>query len=154
MPRGPRPAALEEHMSDEKPILKDPDQYPTDEVIFSCIGGKKALWISFFDALHERHPDFSEEWRYYKDGKNWLMKVTRKSKTIFWLSVWKKAFKITFYLSDKAEALIDQSDIADDLKEQFKNGKRYGKIRGLTITFRKKKDIEYAESLIAIRLKT
>ena len=140
-------------MSVEIPILKDPDQYPTEEVIYSCIGKKTALWISFFDTLHEHHPDLLEEWRYYNDGKNWLMKVTRKSKTIFWLSVWKNAFNITFYFSDKAEELINQSDIPDDLKEEFKNGKRYGKIRGLTIVFRKKKDIEYADSLIAIRLK-
>ena len=140
-------------MSDEKPILKDPDQYPTAEVIFGCIGKRKPLWISFFDALHERHPDFKEEWRYYKDGKNWLMKVSRKSKTIFWLSVWQDGFKIGFYFSDKAEALINQSAIPDELKEAFKHGKRYGKIRGLTIVFRKKKDIEHAHSLIAIRLK-
>ncbi len=141
-------------MTTEKPILKDPDQYPTDDVIYACIGKrKKALWISFFDALHEAHPDFSEEWRYYKDGKSWLMKVTRKSKTIFWLSVWKNAFKIGFYFSDKAEESINHSDIPDDLKEEFKTGKRYGKIRGLAIVFSKKKDIEYAKTLMAIRLK-
>ncbi len=141
-------------MSADKPFLNNPDQYPTKEIIYSCIGKRKTtLWISFFNHLHEHHPDFSEEWRYYKDGKNWLMKVTRKSKTIFWLSVWKNAFKITFYFADKAEALINQSDISDDLKDEFKNGKRYGKIRGITIVFSKKKGIEYAESLIAIRLK-
>ena len=139
-------------MLTEKPILKDPDQYPSDKIIYSYIGKKKALWISFFHVLHEQYPDFSEEWRYYNDGKNWLMKVTRKSKTIFWLSVWKNAFKITFYFSDKAEELINQSDIPDDLKNEFKNGKRYGKIRGLTIVFSRKKDIGYAKSLIAIRL--
>ena len=140
-------------MVSQKPILNDPDQYPTEEVIYSCIGKRKELWISFFNTLHEYHPDFSEEWRYYKDGKNWLMKVTRKSKTVFWLSVWKNAFKITFYFSDKAEQLINDGDIPDEMKEEFKNGKRYGKIRGLTIVFSKKKDIEYAETLIAIRLK-
>jgi hypothetical protein len=144
---------LEKHLLTEKPILNDPDQYPTEELIYSCIGRRKALWISFFNTLHEQHPDFSEEWRYYNDGKNWLMKVTRKAKTIFWLSVWKNAFKITFYFSDKAEELINHSDIPDDLKTEFRNGKRYGKIRGLTIVFSKKKDIEYAESLIAVRLK-
>jgi hypothetical protein len=144
---------LERQMSTEKPILKDPDQYPTEEVVYSFIGKKKALWKSFFTVLHEQHPDLSEEWKYYKDGNNWLMKVTRKSKTIFWLSVWKNAFKITFYFSDKAEELINNSDIPDDLKNEFKNGKRYGKIRGLTIVFRNKKDIGYAEALIAIRIK-
>jgi len=140
-------------MSIEKPVLNDPDHYPSDDRIHSCIGEKSALWISFFNSLHEQHPDFSEEWRYYKDGKNWLMKVTRKSKTIFWLSVWKNAFRITFYFADKAEPLIDQSGIPEKLKTQFKEGRRFGKIRGLTIDFSAKKDIEYAEVLIAIRLK-
>ena len=141
-------------MSTEKPILSDPEQYPTDEVIHGCIGKRKqTLWTALFEMIHEQHPDFSEEWRYYKDGKNWLMKVTRKKKTIFWLSVWKNAFKITFYLSDKAEPLVEESDISEALKEQFKTGKHYGKIRGLTIDFKKKEDIQFANSLIAIRRK-
>ena len=137
----------------EKPILSDPDQYPSEDVIFSCIGRKASLWTGLFNALHEQHPDFEEEWRYYRDGKNWLMKVRRKSKTIFWLSVWRKAFKITFYLSDKAADAIDQSELSEALKEQFRHGKRYGKIRGVTIDFSKKKDLEYADMLIAIRMK-
>jgi len=140
-------------MKVETPILKDPNEYPTDEVIYSCVGKKKTLWISFFDALDREHPDFSREWRYYKDGKNWLMKVTRKSKTVFWLSVCRNCFQITFYLSDKAEDLVRQSDLPSDLKEAFVHGKRYGKIRGLTIVFRKKKDIDFTESLVPIRLK-
>lgn len=140
-------------MQTDKPILNELDQYPTDEVVFSCIGEKKDLWIAFFEALRERHPDLVQEWRYYNDGKNWLMKVTRKSKTIFWLSVWQKAFKITFYFSDKAEPLIEQSTLANDLKAAFREGQRYGKIRGLTIDFSSEKDIEYAEALIAIRRK-
>ena len=40
-------------MQIEKPILIDPDQYPTEDVVFSCIGKKKALWIDFFDTLHD-----------------------------------------------------------------------------------------------------
>lgn len=140
-------------MADDKPILSDPDQYPTDEVIFSCLGRKKTVWCAFFDALHERHPDLSEEWRYYKDGNNWLMKVTRKKKTIFWVSVWKNAFKVTFYFSDKAEEAILASDVPDPMKDDFRTGKRYGKIRGVTVLFDKKQDIEIAETLIGVRVK-
>ena len=73
---------------------------------------------------------------------------------MFWLSVCRGCFQITYYLSDKAEDLIQQSDLPTDLKESFLNGKRYGKIRGVTIVFRKKSDIGNAESLIGIRLKT
>ena len=136
----------------EKPILTDQSQYPTEEVIFSCIGDTKTLWISFFEYIHQNYPDFSEEWKYYKDGKNWLLKVVKKSKTIFWTSVLKDSFRITFYFTDRIEETIYNTNISDELKEQFKNGKHYGKIRALSIIIHNNMDIEYVKSLIPIRL--
>ncbi len=136
----------------DKPILNDPNQYPTKEVIYSKIGNNRTLWDSFFEYIHQDHPDFSEEWRYYNDGKSWLLKVTRKKKTVFWLAVLKDTFIITFYFTDKVEEAIYKSKISDELKEQFKNGKRYNKIRGLSIEFKDKIDIEYAKTLMPIRL--
>ncbi|MFO7445258.1 MAG: DUF3788 family protein [Ignavibacteriaceae bacterium] len=137
----------------EQPVLSNKDQFPTEEVIFSHLGKTKtALWGSVFDSVHSSFPELNEEWRYYNDGKSWLMKVTRKSKTIFWLSIWKNAFRTTFYFPDKAEEAILSSSISDELKEQFTGGKKYGKIRGVTITYKNKKDIEYAKALIGIKL--
>ena len=136
----------------EQPILGDKDLFPTEKVIFSHIGKNKTHWQSLFEFIHTNHPDFSEQWRYYNDGKSWLLKVTRKSKTIFWLTVIKNYFRITFYFTDRAEETINKSSISDELKKQFKEGKHYGKIRGLTVTFKNKKDIEYAKALITIKL--
>jgi len=135
-----------------QPILSDKTQFPTEEIIYSLIGKSKQLWLSLFEYIHKNHPDFTKEWRYYNDGKSWLMKVQRKSKTIFWLSILKDSFRITFYLTDKADKAMDSSTISNELKEQFKNGKSFGKIRGVTITFKNKKDVEYAKSLIGIKL--
>ena len=136
----------------DQPILSDKDQFPTDEIIFSHIGRAKSLWLALFEFIHSNYTDFSEQWRYYNDGKSWLMKVTRKSKTVFWLSIIKGAFRITFYFTDMAEQAITQCTISDELKESFLKGKRYNKIRGITIVFRIKKDVEYAKALIAIKL--
>jgi hypothetical protein len=111
------------------------------------------LWTSFFETLDAEHADFSREWRYYNDGKSWLMKVTHKKKTVFWLSLIPKTFRITFYFTDRAEDAVKESDISDALKEQYLNGKRYNKIRGLTVTFSKKADLEYAKTLVDIKLK-
>jgi len=134
----------------DKPVLGDKNQFPTEEIIFSHLGKTKALWLSFFKYLHTNHPDLSQEWRYYNDGKSWLMKVTRKSKTIFWLSVIPAAFRTTFYLTEKAADVISGSSLPEELKEQFKTGS--GKLRGLTVVFRGKNDIENAKSLLTIKL--
>ncbi len=134
-------------------ILKDENQFPTEEIIFSHIGKSKIFWESIFNYIHVNHPDFSEQWKYYNDGKSWLLKVTKKSKTIFWLSIIKGSFKITFYFGDKAEETIMKSSISAALKDQFKNGKRFGKIRGLTLLMNNKQNIEFAKELISIKLK-
>lgn len=148
----PEQAAAPQEDPMDQPVLTDKTVFPREKAIFAHLGNKKALWQSFFKTLHENHPDFSEEWRYYNDGKCWLMKVTKKSKTIFWLSVLRKAFRTTFYFSDKAEEAIMKSSLAGELKEQFKTGKKFNTIRGLRIAFRSQKDIEQAKILIALKL--
>ena len=134
-------------------ILSDKNQYPTEEIIFSHIGKSKILWESIFNYIHTNYPDFSEKWNYYNDGKSWLMKISNKSKTIFWLSIIPDSFRITFYFGDKAEQAILASKISDELKNKFKDGKRFGKIRGLTLTINNKKNIEFVKELISIKLK-
>ena len=137
----------------EKPVLSDKTQFPTEATVFAYIGKFRSLWISFFDYLSAEHPDFQKEWRYYNDGKSWLLKVTRKGKSVFWLSLAADSFRITFYFTDRAEPAIHGSGIPDELKDQFKNGKRYNKIRGLTILFKNKKDVEFTKELMEIKLR-
>jgi hypothetical protein len=134
-------------------ILTDKDQFPTPKVVFSHIGKSKAYWDSIFNSIHTKHPDFNEEWRYYLDGKSWLMKVTRKTKTIFWLSIVPESFQITFYFGDKAETAILKSTISETLKLDFKEGKRYGKIRGITIIPKNQQDTEDILTLIDIKVR-
>jgi hypothetical protein len=139
----------------EQPILSDKNQFPSEEIIFSHIGNAKVLWIALFGYIHAERPDFSEEWRYYTDvGKgSWLLKVSRKKKTIFWLSILEGSFRITFYFTGKAEKAIMESSISDVLKEQFMDcKKKKNKFWGLTIYYKEKKDIEDAKTLIGIKI--
>ena len=137
----------------DKPLLDDKNQQPTEAIIFPLIGRSKAGWRALFDHLGDAHPDFESTWRFYKDGGRWLLKTTRKSKTIFWLSVMPKHFVVTFYFGDKAEPAILESALSDPLKDAFCNGKRYGKVRGLSIEVRKKSDVADILTLIGIRLR-
>lgn len=135
-----------------KPILTNKDQFPTEEIIFSHIGKSKAIWEDLFQHIHSEHPDLTEDWKYYNDGKSWLMKVTRKSKTILWLSIIINAFQITFYFGDKAEQALLDSSISEILKKEFKEGKRFGKIRGMTLVMNKKQYLKDAKELINLKI--
>ena len=136
----------------DKPILGDKNIYPSEEIIYSHLGKKQALWLALFEHVHANHPDIIEEWKYYNDGKSWLQKLTKMKKTICWMSLIEKTFRMTFYFTDKVEQLILDSPISEELKEQFNGAKHYNKIRPLTITFNYKKDVEFAKMLIALKL--
>jgi hypothetical protein len=134
----------------DTPILSDKAQFPTDQVIFAHLGKSKALWASLFRYIAEEHPDFTQEWRYYQDGKSWLMKVQHKKKTVFWLSVIKGSFRTTFYIHEKAAKIVEDSTMSEELKKQFQTG--VGKLRGIRVVYKNKKDVASAKELIAIKL--
>ncbi|MFC1555520.1 DUF3788 family protein [candidate division KSB1 bacterium] len=135
----------------EKPCLKDENEYPDDEVLERYLGEVKETWDFFIDFISKDYPAFSGEWRYYNDGKNWLHKITKKKKTICWVSVFHDKFKTTFYFSDKAEQLILESKLEKSFIDQFIHGKRYGKIRGLTVEIKNPLDINTTKILIEIK---
>lgn len=135
----------------EKPCLNNPDELPCDEVLSRCLGKVKATWDAFVTLLGESDPAISGEWCYYTDGKSWLYKVTKKKKTICWVSIWADAFKATFYFADKAKDLIVASKLKREYIDQFVQGKRYGKIRGVTVAVRRSTDLKTIRTLIDIK---
>ncbi|HOT96955.1 MAG TPA: DUF3788 family protein [bacterium] len=135
----------------EPRLLSDPEQYPSEKIIFSHIGKSKPLWVSLFDHLQTEHPDITPEWRYYNDGKSWLMKATTKKKTIFWLSIVEGSFRTTFYFNARLEPEVMASGIADEFKAQYQQGLKSGKLTGLTLLFRDEQDVHNAKALIALK---
>ncbi|MBT4485596.1 MAG: DUF3788 family protein [Candidatus Latescibacteria bacterium] len=135
----------------EKPCLNDKNEYPNDEVLSHYLGKTKNIWDSFLDFIKENYPLFSREWRYYNDGKNWLYKITKKKKTICWISIYYNILRTTFYFSDNAEDLITKSKLKKEYIDQFIHGKRYGKIRSITVEIKKSTDLNTTKSLIEIK---
>jgi len=133
-------------------VLADQSTFPTDDIIFSHIGETRSLWLELFNYIRDSHPDINQEWRYYNDGKSWLMKVTRKTKTIFWLSIIPGAFRTTFYFPAKAAGQILESGISTELKNHFNTELQSKKFPGITIVYQKAADIEDAKMLIRLKM--
>jgi hypothetical protein len=137
----------------EKPILGDKSVYPSEEILFSIFGDKKVVWQKIMSYVKDNYKDVTEEWRYYNDGKQWLFKMQQKKKTIFWISVLKDTFRITFYFGDKAEPLIEGSKLPQKIKDSFRDAKRFGAIRPITTIITGVSDIENISKLIDIKVK-
>lgn len=134
-------------------VLTDPAVTPDNELVFSIIGHKSAYWQRIMNWLSENHRDSSEVWRFYNDGKCWLFRTLKKKKTIFWLGVSAGSFRISFYLGDKAEALIEASDLPEAVKKEFREAKQSTFGRSLTIVVDQPEDAETVIQLMEIKLK-
>ena len=135
----------------ERPCLEDKNEYPNDEVLSNYLGKVKNTWDSYLDFIEESYPLFSGEWRYYNAAKNWLYKITKKKKTICWVSIWHNMFKTTFYFPDRAEELITKSKLKKEYIDKFIYGKRYGNTRGITVEIKKTIDLNTTKILIEIK---
>jgi len=133
-------------------ILKDPDVQPTEELINSIIGDNSVYWQQIIKYLKDRSSDITEVWKFYNDGKCWLYRTLRKKKTIYWIGILNDTFRITFYLSDKAEVLIEESTLSDNIKEEFADTK-LTKFRAVTMEMRTAEDLENVLKLIDVKLK-
>ena len=134
-------------------VLSDKNVVPDEKLVFSIIGEKKKLWQSIIRYATENFKDASGSWNYYNDGKQWLYKFTVKKKTLFWAAILEGTFRITFYFGDKAEPIILGSDLPEKVKEGFKNGPRYGKIRAISNRIEYFPDIETIYKIMEIKSK-
>jgi hypothetical protein len=79
--------------------------------------------------------------------------MVHKKKTTFWSGIIDKTFRITFYLGNKAEPIIEKSDLPNVVKEEFKTAKRYGLIRPVTFVINCEADVDNVLKMIAIKTK-
>lgn len=125
----------------EIPLLKDPDVFPGTEVLKKVLDALFPVFEEFMKTAESDDLNLSPEWRYYKDGKAWLCKITFKKKTVVWLSVWPDCFKVAFYFTEKSGAGIPELDIDESLKTDYSNRKPIGKLKPLIIEVKKKSQL-------------
>jgi hypothetical protein len=134
--------------------LRDPKIFPDNVVLENALAESYLVYTEMIETITGNNYGLAAQWNYYKDGKAWLCKMCYKNKTIFWLSVWDKFFKTSFYFTEKNGAGIADIDIDEGLKKSFYNKKPVGKLIPLTINISTKiqlkdllKLIEYKKNL-------
>ena len=129
-------------------LLRDKEIEPTYEVLENALG--KKLFTIYQELIQIFTDEFCSElqWRFYKDGKSWLCKVTYKKKTVLWLSVWEKYIKIGFYFTEKTRNGVLELEIDKKIKETFSAAKPVGKLIPLIIDIDQQKQFEDLKKVI------
>ncbi|MBN2337043.1 MAG: DUF3788 family protein [Acidobacteria bacterium] len=122
-----------------------------EEALFTLIGSHRAQWKNLLAGIAQRFPEAAGEWHYYHDGKSWLYKMVRKKQTLCWVGVHADTFRVTFYFGDRAEPLIERSPPPESIKEEFRTGKRFGRIRAVSMKVLTARDVDHALCLAGIK---
>ena len=122
-------------MNSTQQLLRDSAITPSAEIIADGLGAANNTYINFIEGL-KKHDISLMDWRYYNDGKAWLSKGeykwttargTSKVKPIFWISIWKGFFRVSFFfLTDDRDKLLLLS-ISQETRRAIRNAKAIGK---------------------------
>jgi len=129
-------------------LLREKEIFPNEEILEKILAESFSVYKEFMGIITNEKYGLVPQWNYYKDGKAWLCKVGYKNKTVFWLSVWDKFFKIAFYFTAKTSPGIGKLNIDRSIMEDFTRTKPVGKFLPLVIIFRKKNQIDDALRII------
>jgi hypothetical protein len=133
--------------------LTDKNIVPTEELIFSIIGYNEVFWWRIMKYASDNYPEITSGWNYYNDGKQWLFKLVQKKKTLFWAGLLNDTFRITFWFGDKAESFIEEAILPTFIKDDFRNARKYGSIRPISIIVREQSDADNVITLISLKYK-
>jgi hypothetical protein len=124
---------------------------PNDELLFSIIGDKELIWKQTMSYLNDNNNNITEVWKFYKDGKSWLLRTTKKKKTIFWIRILNDTFRIAFWFAVKLEPIILESKLPQRIKEEYLKSKIFNKSRSIHIDVRDSLDFEIIKTLIDLK---
>ncbi len=133
------------------PLFGDRAHPPTEASIAAALGATAGAWRSLFETLRAEHADCAGTWRYYADGKSWLLKVTRKKGTICWISVEKRAFRVTFYFAERHTPALLDSELSVDRKAEIGSHAAGGKLRAVAVAFGGKRGVRDVMVLVGLK---
>ena len=133
-------------------LLKDPKRTPTPELLESEFGKLYSLYTELIGILGSDDFSLDTEWRYYKDGKAWLCKITRKRKTVVWMSAWQDHLNLGFYFTEKTGAGISELEIDPALKEIYATAEPIGKLKPLTVDLKASSQLQDLGTLLRYKI--
>jgi hypothetical protein len=134
------------------PAFTDPDVRPTPKLIAAALGRAALTWTELLDRLRGEVSGLSETWRYYPDGKSWLLKVARRGKTVCWVSVERGRFKVAFYFPARLDVALLESDLSAACKKLIREGKPIGKLRPVPVVIGPRRGVEDVLALARLKL--
>lgn len=131
--------------------LTDQAVYPDEKILSKVLGRSYASFIALLELfdLNEMH----YEWRYYMDGKSWLLKVQKNKKTIIWMSAWKGFMKAGIYIPERLLDSLYALPLSEETMERIRTTENVGKSKPCIFDIRNQKVLKDLEMVMQFKIR-
>ena len=133
-------------------VFVEKNSKPDDRLMSEKIGKTFQYLQEIRKFIKENFGTTTEEWKFYGQKYGWQLKTFLKKRNLFFIIPFESFFKIVFIFGDRAVEQIKKSDIADNLKNEVINAKKYAEGRGLSIEVYNDSHISDIKELIDIKI--
>lgn len=134
-------------------IFPDKAIKPTLNDVGDKLGDLYLLWERIYKMVYEKYPNANEEWNYPGKKYGWSFRIKDKKRAILYFLPRENRFLVAFVFGQKAFDEIMQMDIAESIKTDLSNAKKYAEGRGVSIEITQEFQLRDIEKLIEIKLK-
>lgn len=116
-----------------EPVFVDKTIMPTEEMLKNTLGGSYRVLTSLKERSDE-YGDITYEWKMYSKKSGWTQLVKQKKRTLFYILHRENYFEVSFVFGDRAVEALEASELADNLKKELREARKYMEGRGLSIS--------------------
>jgi len=133
-------------------VFDDKSMKPDDIQLKKVLGKTFELWMKLIDYVKANYDPSIEEWNFSGQKWGWAFRMKHKKRTILYFTPLEGYFINGFVFGDKAAAVLEKSDLSENIKEELRNAKKYMEGRPLRVDVKKQTDIENIKMLIDIKM--
>ena len=122
-------------------LLREKSLEPTEAVLQMTLDKVYPVYTAFMETITREPFSLDPEWKYYRDGKAWLCKITHGKKTVSWLSIWRGYFNVTTYLAESCRPEADKLPVDKELIRDFHKTKIDGKYSKFSLKISSKRQL-------------
>ncbi|MDQ0359684.1 DUF3788 family protein [Breznakia pachnodae] len=116
-----------------EPVFVDKAVMPTEEMLKNTLGGSYRVLTSLKERSDE-YGDITYEWKMYSKKSGWTQLVKQKKRTLFYILPRENYFEVSFVFGDRAVEALEASELADNLKKELREARKYMEGRGISIS--------------------
>ena len=133
-------------------VFEDKATMPDDKMLAVALDNSNRLWLQIKKHLKAEYGELIEEWKFYGQKSGWILKTLRKKRNLFFFIPLKGSFQVSFIFGEKAVAVVEKSDMPQELITELKNARKYAEGRGLRIDVKNSVDVEHIKKLVEIKV--